>query len=175
MDLHLLTESSTLGLYQDVENEWLYLDWRGDLTLPIVREGCMTVSKYFLQGNYSKVLNDNTNIMSLTADVSPWLATEFLPYIVVGGIKYIAWVYAPNLNTQHYTHIALSGLKAPIVALFSDVATAYGWLKTARFRPPSSSVAEDLYAEKVVQMLKDRQDIIPLVSTLENRLFTPNT
>jgi hypothetical protein len=133
----------------------------------------MLIFNYFLRGNYSKVLNGNTNVTSLTADVSPWLATEFLPYIRVGGIKCIAWVYAPRLSTQHSTDLALFDLESPVVALFSDTATACDWLKNAHFRPPASASAKVLYMKKLMPVLQAREGSAQLITALENRIFTP--
>lgn len=172
MSLQLLTETDHISLYLDDVNDWLYVDWQGDITLPIVQSSCMTISKYFLQGSYTKVLNDNTNVLSLGPDVSPWLAQEYLPYIVMGGIEYMAWVYSPNMSTQCYTDLALYDLVAPVVALFDDTATACTWLKSAKFKPSASAKAQVHDAEKIIQALKAKHGTAQLVQALEHRLFT---
>lgn len=166
MSLLLLTETPHLSLYEDAENGWLYMDWQGHLTLPAIQQSCLLISQHFLQRSYTKALNDNTNVLSMAPDVSPWLATEFLPYTVLGGIQFIAWVYSPSMSTQTYTDIALFNLEAPVVALFSDTASACGWLMTARFPTPTPETPE---TQKMLQELRARPDIAPLLDTLTSR------
>ncbi|RPD45010.1 hypothetical protein DNI29_20175 [Hymenobacter sediminis] len=166
MSLLLLAETPSLSLYEDAKNGWLYIDWQGHLTLPAIQESCLLISQYFLQRTYIKALNDNTNVLSMDSDVSPWLAKEFLPYTVLGGIQFIAWVYSPSISTQINTDIALFNLEAPVVALFSDTASACSWLMTARF---PTSTPEIPQTHKMLQELQARPDIAPLMETLTNR------
>ncbi|WP_139923507.1 hypothetical protein [Hymenobacter sp. DG01] len=169
MSLQLLTETSAISVYLDTENHWIYVDWQGDLTLPVVQASCLTIARYVLLGSYTKVLNDNTNVLSLSPDVSPWLANEYLPYVTLGGVKYIAWVYSPNMSTQCYTDIALFNLDSPVVALFSDTASACMWLQGARFTAPAAQGSAAENQDLLLQVLKSRKDAAPLVAALENR------
>lgn len=166
MNLRLLTECTFLSLYHDTANGWLYADWKGVLTLPQVQQGCFTIAQYFLQGNYRQVLNDNTNVISVSIDVSPWLAAEYLPYIVLGDVDHIAWVYSPILSARHYTDLAVYALNSPVVALFSDMDAACSWLLSARFRHPTSPDDTRPDLAKLTQLLQARQDTATLIEVL---------
>ncbi|UYZ64758.1 hypothetical protein [Hymenobacter weizhouensis] len=169
MSLQLLTEGTTLALYHDTENGWLYADWQGELTLPTVQENCLTIAQYFLQGDYRQVLNDNTNVVSVSADISPWLASEYLPYIVLGDVDHIAWVYSPILSAQCYTDLAVYALNSPVVALFSDMDAACSWLKSARFRHPTSADDQGPNMERLARLLQSRHDTASLIEVMGTR------
>lgn len=172
MSLLLLAETPSLSLYEDAENGWLYIDWQGHLTLPVVQQSCLLISQYFLQRSYTKALNDNTNVVGMDAEVSAWLSKAFLPYTVLGGIQFIAWVYSPSISTQIHTDVALANLDAPVVALFSDTASACSWLMAARFPTPTPEIPQ---THKLLQELQDRADIAPLMDTLTSRLSGTTT
>lgn len=136
MDLQLLATTTTLSVFHDAENDWLYLDWHGDLTLKSVQEGCTAVAQCFLRKNYVRVLNDNSSVTSLAPEVASWLATECLPRLKLSTIEYLAWTHSPNIDTQSWTHTALYQVEGPVVVMFDDVESAYAWLREVKFRSP---------------------------------------
>jgi len=104
------------------------------LTLPSVQASCLAVVQCFLGGGYTRILNNNTGVTSMSPNVPAWLALEFLPYMRLAGVEYIAWVYSPNLRVKCYTDVAfLHTLAAPVVNLFDDLESAVAWLRGVHF------------------------------------------
>jgi len=94
----------------------------------------------FLTQNCSRILNDNTNVTSITPDVGIWLATEYLPHIAAAGVEHMAWVHSSNIDTQSCTDVALYNLLSPVIALFNDLASAYTWLCVVKFKAPALAI-----------------------------------
>jgi len=136
MNLQLLTTMPALSIYYDTKNDWLYLDWQGDLTLQEVQAGCFAVAQCFLTNNYTRVLNDKSNVTSFPHEVASWLTTDFLPYIQLTSIQYIAWTYSPGVDTWSLAENVLRQVTKPVVAVFDDLESAYAWLKAACYRLP---------------------------------------
>ncbi|WP_022823857.1 hypothetical protein [Hymenobacter norwichensis] len=130
-----------MSISYDWSNQWLYLDWCGDLTLHLVQQSCLLITECFFTQRCTRILNDNTNVTSITSDVGIWLATEFLPNIEAAGVEYMAWVHSSSIDTQACTDVALFDLTTPVVALFNDVASAYSWLRSVKFKAPVFAVA----------------------------------
>lgn len=155
MEVKPLLTASNLSAYYDSDNDWLYLDWHGELTLDRLRNNCLQVVLCFLTKRYKRILNDNTNLTRVSSDVVPWLATEILPYLRLVGVEYMAWVLSPSLDVQNEAEAAIEELTMPVVALFDDMASAYDWLSGVKFKSPvmlqpSSSVAQ------VMSVIKNR-------------------
>ena len=131
-----MSETSSVSIFYDNHNRWLYLDWFGDLTLSSVQEGCLLVARCFLSRSCARILNDNTNVTSITPDVGLWLANDYLPYMHLAGVEHMAWVYSSGIDIQCCTDVALYNISTPIVALFADIASAYSWLCSVKFKAP---------------------------------------
>lgn len=154
MHLLLLQETASVSISYDCTNHWLFVDWRGDLTLPVVQAGCLVLAKCFVARAYPRILNSNSRVTGMAPDVAAWLAQEYLPGLPLSGIEYIAWVYAPNLRSKRLTDEAVRNLEAPVVNTFDDLASAYSWLRTTHFnhveRPaPSASTRQKFLAYRI--------------------------
>ncbi|MFD1470090.1 hypothetical protein ACFQ48_17815 [Hymenobacter caeli] len=141
MNPQLLQETPNVSIYLDCTNQWLFVDWRGDLTLTLVQDSCLAVARHFLHSPHTRVLNSNTGVTSMDHNVPAWLAKEFLPYLRLAGIKHVAWVYSPNLRVKCYTDAALYTLDAPVVNLFDDLESACAWLRGAQNFPDEPAPA----------------------------------
>lgn len=139
MELQLLHETPNLAVFYDPTNQWLFVDWRGDLTLALVQDNCVAVAQYLREVRYARILNSNVGVTSMAPNVPAWLAREFLPYLRLVGVQQVAWVYSPNLRVKCYTDAALHGPDAPAVHVFDDLESAVAWLRTTH-RLPSVSV-----------------------------------
>jgi len=158
MEDKILLTAPNVTAYYDTVNDWLYLDWHGELDVESIRTNCLQVARCFLTKRYKRILNDNTNITKITHEVAPWLAKEFLPYMRMVGIEYVAWVYSPNMEVQNDTEVALGKLSAPVVALFDDMASAYDWLSSVKFHSPV--------------MLTPLQSVTQIMTDLKNRILS---
>jgi hypothetical protein len=132
MHLRLLQETPTVSVYHDTTNDWLFCDWRGDLTLPLVQADCLVIAQCFLARPYPRILNSNCEVRGMGADVPPWLAGQYLPYLGLAGIEYLAWVCAPDLLLKHLAGEAVRQLRTPMVVMFDDLENAYAWLRHTR-------------------------------------------
>lgn len=159
MHLQLLATTSALSVFHDAENDWLYLDWKGDLTLKSMQEGCIAVARCFLRKHYVRVLNDNSSVTSLSPEAASWLATECLPRMKLSTIEYVAWTYSPNMDTQSWTNTALHQIDGPVVAMFDDVESAYAWLREVKFLFPRSLSAQRSSNMEMQQKLHTQLEI----------------
>ena len=86
MQLQLLHQTTCLTIYYDQCNDWLYLEWEGELTLLLVQEACDALATCVLRRPYARVLNSNEQVTGITWDVAAWLATDFLPHLPLAGV-----------------------------------------------------------------------------------------
>jgi hypothetical protein len=133
MQLQLLHQTTCLTSYYDQCNDWLFLEWAGELTLPLVQEACEALATCVLARPYARVLNSNEQVTGVAWNVAAWLGTEFLPHLSLAGVRHVAWVYSPVLRGQHMVHTILRLLPAPPIGAFDNIAEAVAWLQ--RFQP----------------------------------------
>lgn len=130
MNLQHLCATSHVSIYFDSWNNWLFLDWSGDLTLPNVQQACLAVAHCFLDHTYARILNSNVQVTNLAWDITPWLARHLFPYMSLAGVERLAWVHSPALRGLDMAEEVLKqhpdGLE---IALFSDVEQAVSWLQ----------------------------------------------
>jgi hypothetical protein len=129
MKLQLLYRTTCLTVYYDQYNEWLFLDWEGDLTLLLVQEACTALATCFLHRSYSRVLNSNEQVTGIHWDVTKWLITDFMPHLALAGIEYVAWIHSTSLRGQHMVQTVLDWLASPRLNAFSNAADAVTWLQ----------------------------------------------
>lgn len=133
MNLQLLCASAHVTVSFDSWNNWLYLEWEGDLTLPAMQQACLELAHCFVGHAYPRVLNNNAHVSSVDWDVIPWLVQHFFPYLRRVGIEQIAWVHGPTVRGQALAEQSLSYLTTQLaVALFRDVEDAVSWLQQTR-------------------------------------------
>lgn len=133
MNLQHLCSAPHVEVYVDTWNNWLYLEWEGDLTLKHVQHACLAVAHCFVGHAYSRVLNNNSQLTSVSWEVAPWLAQHFFTHLALAGVQQMAWVYAPSVRGRDMAETALGPLTGEVtVALFADVEEAVSWLQQTR-------------------------------------------
>jgi hypothetical protein len=165
MHLLLLEQTTALTLYYDQCNDWLYLEWQGALTLPLVQEACDALATCILQRPYARVLNSNEQVTGITWEVAAWLATDFLPHLPLAGVERVAWVYAPTLRGQHIVYLLLRQLPGPLIDAFDNVADAVTYLQRFRttlpgpipVRPPAQQAELTQQVQALRQHMLARQ------------------
>lgn len=138
MPIELLLTSDVLDLHYDHENAWLYLDWKGPQELELVQAACQEVMGFVRQTGAQKALNDNTHITETSWELAQWVGYEFLPQVTAAGLEYVAWVCSPLLSCR--TNLSLMSSfsdQKPQVAIFDEIAAAYGWLSTVQTSSPA--------------------------------------
>jgi len=160
MQLLLLHQTTCLTTYYDQCNDWLYLEWQGELTLPLVQEACDALATCILQRPYARVLNSNEQVTGICWEVAAWLATDFLPHLTLAGVECVAWVYAPMLRGQHVVYLLLRQLPGPPVDAFANVADAVAYLQRFQTKSPKfvavRSPAQQAELTQQVQAIRQR-------------------
>jgi hypothetical protein len=136
MNLHLLRKTACLTAYYDLRNDWLYLDWQGELTLSVVQQACLELAACYLQRPYSHILNNNEQVTGVNWSVAAWLATDFLPHMTLAGIEHVAWVYSPALPGHNMVHTVVNWLPGSLITTFDDMEGAVAWLTHTRTGQP---------------------------------------
>jgi hypothetical protein len=130
MNLQHLCSASHAEVYLDTYNDWLFIDWEGDLTLDVVQRACLEVARcYFRHGTPTRVLNNNAQVTTITPDVAAWLADEFMSAMHLAGVKQLAWVVAPTLRGRNGALDTVHRLAHTGVHLFQTVEEAVTWLQ----------------------------------------------
>ena len=133
MNLQHLCSAPHVTVYFDSWNNWLYLEWEGELTLPEMQHACLAIAHCFVTHAYPRVLNNNAQITSVEWDVAPWLAQHFFPYLGLAGIEQMAWVHGTSLRGRDMAEYTLSRLSTEVkVAVFGDLEDAVSWLQQSR-------------------------------------------
>jgi len=70
MNLQTLCATSTVAAYYDTCNNWLFLEWEGELTLQSIKRDSVAIVRCFLGHNYPRVLNSNAHLTSVEWDVA---------------------------------------------------------------------------------------------------------
>jgi hypothetical protein len=162
MQLHLLRTTACLAIYYDSGNDWLFLDWAGNLTLPAVQEACVAVAQCYLQRTYSRVLTSNLHVTVSGTEVATWLGMEFLPYLAVSGIKHVASISAPALPDRHLVQTVRQWVPDLLLHFFTTTDEAIAWLQqthslpTESYRASQQQTASQVRLTQQVQVLQQQ-------------------
>ncbi|MDO7888055.1 hypothetical protein [Hymenobacter cheonanensis] len=129
MNLHLLRSTSSIAIYYDSWNNWLFADWHGELTLPAVQVACLELGRCVLGRPYARVLNSNVQVTTTQWEVAGWLAQEFLPFLTLAGVEKFAWVCAPGLRGRNIVQTIINRLPLLQLAIFDELDEAVSWLQ----------------------------------------------
>lgn len=167
MNLVTLHHSPQLHAFYDTWNNWLFLEWHGPLTLPGVQQSCLELLRCCCAYSCQRVLNSNTQVQFIAADVAPWVRQEFLPFLRQLGVEQLAWVWAGMPAGPQLVHEAL---KQPVgfeAAAFGELETAVEWLQDSYFGyvsgcampagyPPQGRVRREADVEALITRLSTK-------------------
>lgn len=139
MNLQHLCSAMRAEIYFDKTNNWVFVDWNGDLTLETVQHTCLGVARCFLDHYYPRVLNSNAQVTSVTGEVAQWLASDFLPAMSLTGIEQMAWVVPPTLRARNKVLDTVNLFPHVAISLFQDIEAAVAWLQQTAPQPISTS------------------------------------
>ena len=80
--------------------EILYVHWHGNLTADEVIRAVSVGSKAMASYRYTRILNDKRNTSGDWSEALPWLEYEWLPLAVARGIRALAYLLSPDLESQ---------------------------------------------------------------------------
>nr|WP_242689182.1 HAMP domain-containing sensor histidine kinase [Pedobacter sp. SYSU D00535] len=120
-----------ISIKADGEQKWLYVDWKGFQNSESVQRGCMKMLELLKQHSFSKVLNDNTNVLGTWSDAAEWVGKDWFPMMEAAGLTHFAWVYSPSRFSQLSADKSVNVLKAGVTTrLFNNLNAAAEWLKS---------------------------------------------
>jgi hypothetical protein len=128
MQLTPILDTPGISIGHDAQNQWLYVDWRGEHTQESSQAGCMLMLDSLRAFPCHKILNDNSNITRTTVQLTLWGAW-WLEEMERAGLQYVAWVYPRDFAARQVTEETVLRIVRPMVGTFDDVATAYMWLQ----------------------------------------------
>lgn len=132
MNLQYLCSTPYVTIYFDATNNWLFTEWEGDLTLARVQLGCLEIAHCYLYNSYSRILNSNLRVTSVTPDIAGWLASVFMPTLELAGVKQLGWVLSPTLCGRNLVLDTLARCPYLGINMFEDVEAAVSWLQHNR-------------------------------------------
>jgi len=163
MRLHQLHRTTCLTIYYDLRNDWLYLNWEGNITLPVLQEACIELAQCFQRRPYARVLNNNEQVTGFNWSIGLWLITNFLPHMTLAGIKQVIWVPSGTLQGKSMMQMILNLVAGSIITCFDDLASAVEWMKQTRpqqehgYLMPQHTPATQAKLAAVVQDLRLRR------------------
>ena len=107
----------------------LYVHWHGNLTadevIRAVTEGSTLMARY----PFTRVLNDKRETSGDWSEALPWLEYEWLPQAVAKGIRAVAYLLSPDLESQIVSQEFVENIGHQLhTALFLHEEPARRWL-----------------------------------------------
>ncbi len=131
MAQRILHETPNLTISFNYIDDWLYLDWHGNLDDEKAMAGALKLLELLPQERCAKVLNDNTHVTGLWADAAKWGSDVFFPQLYAAGCRYFSWVHSPERYSQLSAELAVQQTSAGITFMaFNDLSTAAAWLRS---------------------------------------------
>jgi hypothetical protein len=119
------------GQFNEKEG-WLHNQWTGYISAEDVIEAVKRIIDTF-GVNYSKMLNDNSKGEGSWEEANSWLAQNWIPKAIAGGLKKFAFVVAQDVfsamsSEELATIIPEAGFE---MRTFSELSDAEAWLRAA--------------------------------------------
>jgi hypothetical protein len=164
MNLQHLCSARCAEVYYDQTNDWVFVDWSGELTLQAVQHTCLGIARCFLDHYYPRVLNSNAQVTRVTWEVAQWLGSEYLPALSLTGVEQMAWVVPPALRVRNQVLTTVNLFPHTAISLFDDVEAAVAWLQQTAPPPLTTGCA------LLGRLYSDEQKLRHLVDNFEQHL-----
>lgn len=128
MQLHSIIDSPALFIGHDAQNQWLYVDWRGEHDQESSQAACLLMLDSLRVWPCGKILNDNSSITRTNMQLTLW-GSWWLDEMRTAGLECLAWVLPRDLLSRQSVEMAVNVIERPRVGTFDDVASAYVWLQ----------------------------------------------
>lgn len=96
----VLLSKKNIEVIHNVEQNYLYLNWKGFQKEEDIYESGEEVLKIFRKMNCSKVLNDNREVKGPWNKASEWTQTYWFPEMIKAGLQQFAWIFPDNVFAQ---------------------------------------------------------------------------
>ncbi|WP_460582113.1 hypothetical protein [Hymenobacter arcticus] len=128
-ELRCLLDSPGLRVSHDAPNGWLYNQWRGKHDAASIKMHADGVVACLAAQPCSKMLSDHSELIGAWHRMVPWIGGDYFDRLAALGVAHFAWVCAADYHDRIAMERACFLLPCPVVAIFSDVASAYDWLR----------------------------------------------
>jgi hypothetical protein len=128
MQLHVIIDTPAIFIGYDAQNQWLYVDWKGEHDQETSQNCCLLMLDSLRAHPCAKILNDNSSISRTTMQLSIWGAW-WIEEMRNAGLQCIAWVLPRSLVARQATEAIVQAVENPHIGTFDDVASAYVWLQ----------------------------------------------
>lgn len=125
---HIIVDTPGIFISYDYTNQWLYVNWRGRHDQESARAGCALMLEALSQWPATKILNDNTLVTEVAAQLTGW-GIAWLRAMYVAGLRYLAWVCSPQFDSRPLAQDIIKTVTGPTIAPFDDLPTAQAWLR----------------------------------------------
>lgn len=111
------------------QGQVLYIHWHGNLTAEAVIRAVTEGSKLLATHPFKRVLNDKRETSGDWSEALPWLEYEWLPMAVTNGVRAIAYLLSPDLESQIVSQEFMDNISRQVhTALFLHEEPARRWL-----------------------------------------------
>jgi hypothetical protein len=83
--------------FMNEKQGWYEGEWNGYVSSEEVIEAVKKVMKDFDQTTFTKSLNDSSKGEGSWDEANEWLAQNWIPYAIAGGLKKFAFVVSPDI------------------------------------------------------------------------------
>lgn len=128
-ELRCLLNSPGLRVSYDAPNGWLYNQWRGTHDAASIKMHADGIAACLAAQPCSKILSDHSELTGTWHGVAPWIGGYYFDRLAALGVAHFAWVCAADYHDRMAMERACFLLPRPVVAIFSEVASAYDWLQ----------------------------------------------
>ncbi|QIX60206.1 hypothetical protein HER32_02980 [Hymenobacter sp. BT18] len=126
--MHTFYDTPSLSIAFDEENQWLYVEWKGQHDAVSAKKGGELVLHYLQSCSCYKMLNDNSQVTSEWEKGARWVGGHYYTTLAEKGIRFVAWICPPHWPARKSMETAMLFVTQPMVVLFDDVASGYSWL-----------------------------------------------
>ncbi|NVO84453.1 hypothetical protein [Hymenobacter terrestris] len=114
----------------DQQNNWIYNDWRGLLTLESIQEGSGGILQIMQRTRCPYILTDNRLLLGSWKHANDWLEQIWIPQALAAGMTYYAHVKAPGVFGQAAVEDMHLRVGSHLhLQLFEQMEEAVAWLR----------------------------------------------
>lgn len=121
----------------DQQNNWIYNDWQGLLTLEAIQEGSHGILHLLKQTHCPYMLTDNRRLLGSWKHGNDWLEQVWIPQALAAGMTYYAHVKAPGVFGQASVEDMHLRVGSHLhLQLFDEMQEATDWLHEMQLLKP---------------------------------------
>jgi hypothetical protein len=118
----------------DQSNDWVLSDWTGYVTTEEVKKAANAGLELFQSygGKCKKMLKSNEKLQGSWDEANEWIANDWMPRALGGGLKYFAHVVSPDIFAQMSAESLEQNFKEAgfTMRTFGSMADAQNWLRS---------------------------------------------